>query len=71
MGGITGLDSSVLLGYYQSQLYSSPSAISAANVMAQQAAAQTQAFETQELARTDDSLQQTLQDALLFNAQAI
>ncbi|HBD33435.1 MAG TPA: hypothetical protein DC084_07580, partial [Cupriavidus sp.] len=34
-------------------------------------AAQTQAFETQELARTDDSLQQTLQDALLFNAQAI
>jgi len=41
MGGITGLDSSVLLGYYQSQLYSSPSAISAANVMAQQAAAQT------------------------------
>ncbi|WP_455155221.1 tetratricopeptide repeat protein [Cupriavidus campinensis] len=34
-------------------------------------AAQTQAFETQELARTDDTLQETLQDALLFNAQAI
>ncbi|AZG15607.1 tetratricopeptide repeat protein [Cupriavidus pauculus] len=34
-------------------------------------AAQTQAFETQELARTDDTLQQTLEDALLFNAQAI
>ncbi|MWL90140.1 MULTISPECIES: tetratricopeptide repeat protein [unclassified Cupriavidus] len=34
-------------------------------------AAQTQAFETQELARTDNTLQETLQDALLFNAQAI
>lgn len=34
-------------------------------------AAQTQAFETQEMARTDDTLQETLQDALLFNAQAI
>jgi len=34
-------------------------------------AAQTQAFETQDLARTDDTLQETLQDALLFNAQAI
>ncbi|PLP99285.1 tetratricopeptide repeat protein [Cupriavidus pauculus] len=34
-------------------------------------AAQTQAFETQDLARTDDVLQQTLEDALLFNAQAI
>jgi polysaccharide biosynthesis protein PelB len=35
------------------------------------AAAQTQAFETQELARTDDTLQQTLEDALLANVQAI
>ncbi|WP_019448879.1 tetratricopeptide repeat protein [Cupriavidus sp. BIS7] len=34
-------------------------------------AAQTQAFETQDLARTDDTLQETLQDALLFNAQAL
>lgn len=34
-------------------------------------ASQTQAFETQDLARTDDALQETLQDALLFNAQAI
>ncbi|WP_404995184.1 tetratricopeptide repeat protein [Cupriavidus pauculus] len=34
-------------------------------------AAQTQAFETQELARSDDTLQETLEDALLFNAQAI
>lgn len=34
-------------------------------------AAQTQAFETQDLARTDDTLQQSLEDALLFNAQAI
>ncbi len=33
--------------------------------------AQTQAFETQDQARTDDALQETLQDALLFNAQAI
>lgn len=33
--------------------------------------AQTQAYETQELARTDDTLQETLEDALLFNAQAI
>ncbi|SDC75413.1 Tetratricopeptide repeat-containing protein [Cupriavidus sp. YR651] len=35
------------------------------------AAAQTQAFETQEMARTDDALQETLQDALLTDAQAI
>ncbi len=34
-------------------------------------AAQTLAFETQDAARTDDNLQETLQDALLFNAQAI
>ena len=34
-------------------------------------AAQTQAYETQEFARTDDTLQETLEDALLFNAQAI
>ncbi|RZT36431.1 tetratricopeptide repeat protein [Cupriavidus agavae] len=34
-------------------------------------AAQTQAFETQDRARTDDVLQQSLEDALLFNAQAI
>ncbi|GJG95214.1 tetratricopeptide repeat protein [Cupriavidus pauculus] len=34
-------------------------------------AAQTQAYETQELARTDDTLQQTLEDALLFNAMAL
>lgn len=34
-------------------------------------AAQTQAFETQERARSDDALQDALQDALLFNAQAI
>ena len=33
--------------------------------------AQTQAFDTQELARTDDTLQQTLEDALLYDAQAI
>ncbi len=33
--------------------------------------AQTQAFEAQDRARTDDGLQDTLQDALLFNAQAI
>jgi hypothetical protein len=39
MGGITGLDSSVLLGFYQSQLLSSPSAITAANTLAQQQAA--------------------------------
>ncbi|AGW94774.1 tetratricopeptide repeat protein [Cupriavidus sp. DF5525] len=34
-------------------------------------AAQTLAFEAQEVARTDDALQETLQDALLNNAQAI
>ncbi|MBP0587585.1 hypothetical protein J8J22_21225, partial [Mycobacterium tuberculosis] len=34
-------------------------------------AAQTQAFETQDVARSDDTLQETLEDALLFNAQAI
>ncbi|MFS8977395.1 tetratricopeptide repeat protein [Cupriavidus necator] len=34
-------------------------------------AAQTLAFEAQEVARTDDALQETLQDALLYNAQAI
>lgn len=34
-------------------------------------AAQTQAFDAQELARTDDVLQETLEDALLFDAQAI
>lgn len=34
-------------------------------------AAQTQAFETQDLARSDDTLQETLEDALLFNAQAL
>jgi len=34
-------------------------------------AAQTQAFETQDVARTDDSLQETVQESLLFNAQAI
>ncbi|SOZ08718.1 tetratricopeptide repeat protein [Cupriavidus taiwanensis] len=34
-------------------------------------AAQTLAFETQERARSDDALQETLRDALLFNAQAI
>lgn len=34
-------------------------------------AAQTLAYETQETTRTDDSLQETLQDTLLFNAQAI
>lgn len=34
-------------------------------------AAQTLAFDTQEVARTDDALQETLQDALLYNAQAI
>src|ERR1700757_4385092 len=39
MTTITGLDSSVLLGFYQSQLLSSPSAISAANTLAQQQAA--------------------------------
>ncbi|MGT2432928.1 hypothetical protein ACU4HD_36990 [Cupriavidus basilensis] len=33
--------------------------------------AQTLAFESQDVARTDNSLQETLQDALLFNAQAI
>ena len=39
--GITGIDSSVLLGFYQSQLASSPSAIAAANAQAQQATATT------------------------------
>ncbi|WP_354674495.1 tetratricopeptide repeat protein [Cupriavidus alkaliphilus] len=34
-------------------------------------AAQTLAFETQERARSDDALQETLREALLFNAQAI
>jgi len=34
-------------------------------------AAQTLAYETQETTRTDDALQETLQDTLLFNAQAI
>lgn len=34
-------------------------------------AAQTRAFEVQDTARTDDSLQETLEGALLFNAQAI
>ena len=41
MSTITGIDSSILLGLYQSQLAASPSAVSAANVQAQQAAAQT------------------------------
>jgi hypothetical protein len=35
------------------------------------AAGQTSAFETQDVVRTDDSLQGSLEDALLFNAQAI
>ena len=39
MSGIGGIDPSVLLGLYQSQLYSSPSAIAAANVQQQQFAA--------------------------------
>ncbi|MGH8789807.1 MAG: tetratricopeptide repeat protein, partial [Cupriavidus necator] len=34
-------------------------------------AAQTLAFETQERARSDDTLQETLQETLLYNAQAI
>ncbi|MHA7684185.1 tetratricopeptide repeat protein [Cupriavidus sp. PET2-C1] len=34
-------------------------------------AAQTLAYETQDLTRTSDALQETLQDTLLFNAQAI
>ncbi|MGO4332774.1 tetratricopeptide repeat protein [Cupriavidus sp. 2KB_15] len=34
-------------------------------------AAQTQAFDAQDIARADDKLQETLQDTLLFNAQAI
>src|ERR1700759_1354102 len=41
MSTITGIDSSVLLGLYQAQLASSSSSIAAANVQAQQAAAQT------------------------------
>lgn len=39
MGGITGLDSSVLLGFYQSQISSNPSSISAANQRIVQATA--------------------------------
>lgn len=35
------------------------------------ATAQTQAFEAQQRAQSDDTLQQTLQDALLYDAQAI
>ncbi len=41
MSTITGIDSSVLLGLYQSQLLSSPSAIAAASAQAQQAASLT------------------------------
>ena len=41
--GISGLDSSVLLGYSQSQLNSSPSAIAAGNRIAAQTGAKTTA----------------------------
>lgn len=47
------------------------SQIEASRRLGQLSAAQTQAFEAQDRARTDDALQETLQDALLFNAQAI
>ena len=39
---ITGLDSSVLLGFYQAQLSASPSALAAARAQQQQLAATTQ-----------------------------
>src|ERR1700755_2229771 len=39
MSGIVGIDSSVLLGLYQSQLLSSPSAVAASNARVQQALA--------------------------------
>ena len=39
--GLTGLDSSVLLSYYQTQLTSSPTAVAAQNVLASQSPSQT------------------------------